>query len=144
MWVCSDINILFVHASLHTHVHAHIRSATYFPSQRFCDVLQRYFLPTVLISQLRRGDNSVYLAQNTLVNEQDFYWIKHLLKVPDAHSAELNVSLGSKRRISTEILKWFHGLQDMGTAASALSCSLKGVINVAMNVKYLKTLEILF
>lgn len=62
-----------------------------------------FFSPTVLISQLRRGDNSVYSAQSTLVNEQDLYWIKHLVRIPNAHSAELNVSLRSKKRIKTGI-----------------------------------------
>lgn len=36
------------------------------------DRLQGSF-STVLISQPRRGDNSLYLAQSTLVNEQDLY-----------------------------------------------------------------------
>lgn len=103
IWAYSDADMLFVHVSLHTNVHAHIRSATHFPSQSFCELSRVFFPPTVLISQLRRGDNSVYLAQNTSVNEQDLYWIKHLVRIRNANGAELNVSLRSKKRIKKGI-----------------------------------------
>lgn len=53
-------------------------------------------LLTVLISQLRRGDNSVYLAQNTLVNEQDPCWVKHLVRRPNTNCDEMNVCLGQE------------------------------------------------
>lgn len=53
--------------------------------------------------RMRRGDNSVCLAQSTMVNEHDLYWIKHWVRIPNAHSAELNVSLRSKKRIKKGI-----------------------------------------
>lgn len=51
-------HMLFVHASPHTDVYPHRRSATQFTWQRFCDRLQGSF-STVLISQPKRRDNSV-------------------------------------------------------------------------------------
>lgn len=51
---------------------------------------------TVLILQLMRGENSVYFAQNTLVNEQDPCWVKHLVRLPNTSCDGMNVSLGQE------------------------------------------------
>lgn len=54
--------------------------------------------PPVLISQLKTENNFIYLAQNTLVNEQDFSWIKHGVRIPDASGAECKPLKKKKKR----------------------------------------------